>query len=124
MEMRALDLGLGMIDVVLRPQPRIGFHLRLIEMKFSIFHSLFVNPRELPDLQNIKIALRDFEDQFQIDELLLCNLAQVRPLGLRRYRVRRNATKSCFSSAVSLSPSTRLKNSTVSSSVSKRSSCR
>src|SRR5690606_4383050 len=34
------------------------------------------------------------------------------------------ATRSCFSSAVSFRPSTRLKNSTVSSSVSSRSSCR
>jgi hypothetical protein len=44
--------------------------------------------------------------------------------GAPRYRARRNATRSCFSCDVSLSPRTRLKNSTVSSRVSKRSSCR
>jgi hypothetical protein len=38
-------------------------------------------------------------------------------------RVRRNATRSRFSSPVSLVPSTKLKNSTVSSSVSRRPSC-
>jgi glyoxylase-like metal-dependent hydrolase (beta-lactamase superfamily II) len=42
----------------------------------------------------------------------------------RGYKARMNATRSCFSCAVSLSPRTRLKNSTVSSSVSSRSSCR
>ena len=43
------------------------------------------------------------------------------PVG---YRARRKATRSCFSAAVSGMPSTRLKNSTVSSSVSSRPSCR
>jgi hypothetical protein len=70
--LRAVQLGLGKIDVVLRLQLRVGFDLRFLEMRFSIlFYSLFVNPRELPGLQNIIIALRDFEDQVQIDELLL-----------------------------------------------------
>jgi 4-hydroxybutyryl-CoA dehydratase/vinylacetyl-CoA-Delta-isomerase len=40
------------------------------------------------------------------------------------YRARRNCTRSCFSCCASLVPSTRLKNSTVSSSVSRRPSCR
>src|ERR1700730_5121851 len=39
------------------------------------------------------------------------------------YRVRRNATRSRFSSPVNFVPSTRLKNSTVSSSFSRRPSC-
>lgn len=42
----------------------------------------------------------------------------------RRYRVRRKATRSAFSSVVSLVPRMRLKNSTVSSSVRRRPSCR
>lgn len=41
-----------------------------------------------------------------------------------RHSARMKATRSCFSCEVRLSPRTRLKNSTVSSSVSKRSSCR
>jgi hypothetical protein len=49
--------------------------------------------------------------------------SRFRPSNLH-YRARRNATRSCFSCEVNLSPRTRLKNSTASSSVSKRSSCR
>src|SRR5262249_44829813 len=43
---------------------------------------------------------------------------------LFRYSASRNDTRSCFSALVSFSRSTRLKNSTVSSSVKSRSSCR
>jgi hypothetical protein len=44
--------------------------------------------------------------------------------GRSNYKARRNASRSCFSCAVRRVPRMRLKNSTVSSSVSRRPSCR
>src|SRR5467141_5269451 len=58
-----------------------------------------------------------------LDHVIVLNEGHLRG-RLRSYSVRRNATMSFFSASVSFVPSTMLKNSTVSSSVSRRPSCR
>jgi hypothetical protein len=45
---------------------------------FDLLSSLFLNLPELPDLLNIKVALRDFEDQSGLTSCCYANLDQVR----------------------------------------------
>src|SRR5260370_14477167 len=78
--------------------------------------SVDVNP--LPDLGEQHAGVADVPRSFAAFD----RRGRRQRLTLR-YRARMNATRFCFSGVVSLSPRTRLKNSTVSSSVSRRWSC-